>query len=89
MTAIIHRKSHFKLFNTTILTFNVFQGFCNIIVFLTNNDIPTDEWVAEEGPSMIQGSSENPLYNIAREEGVLGPPTDNTLQGKDACRICR
>lgn len=39
--------------------------------------------MAEEGPSVIQGRRESPLYYIAREEGSLGPPVHNVLQGKD------
>ncbi|MPC86427.1 hypothetical protein E2C01_081254 [Portunus trituberculatus] len=40
-------------------------------------------WVAEEGPGLIQGGRKNPIYQIAREEGALGEPVDNTLQGED------
>ncbi|XP_050703164.1 uncharacterized protein LOC126988795 [Eriocheir sinensis] len=40
------------------------------------------EWVAEEGPSVIQGRRESPLYYIAQEEGSLGPPVHNVLQAE-------
>ncbi|KAK8398093.1 hypothetical protein O3P69_003782 [Scylla paramamosain] len=40
-------------------------------------------WVAEEGPGLIQGGRKNPIYQIAREEGVLGEPVDNILQAEN------
>ncbi|XP_045132721.1 uncharacterized protein LOC123516982 [Portunus trituberculatus] len=40
-------------------------------------------WVAEEGPGLIQGGRKNPIYQIAREEGALGEPVDNTLQAEN------
>ncbi|KAK4309359.1 hypothetical protein Pmani_019003 [Petrolisthes manimaculis] len=36
-------------------------------------------WVVDEGPSVIQGGENNPLYQIAREEGRLGDPIEDIV----------
>lgn len=35
--------------------------------------------MVEEGPSVIQGGEDNPLYQIAREEGRLGKPVEDVV----------
>lgn len=60
-----------------------FQILDTEIYIFMNYDIPTGEWLAEEGPSVFKGTRESPVSHIAREEGAFGPPVHNTLRGKD------
>lgn len=67
----------------TLITVSGFLRVSNCNHWVHYSRWPPGEWVAEEGPSVIQGRRESPLYYIAQGEGSLGPPVHNVLQGEN------